>query len=146
MAAKLIIKSGNAGAQVFELSPGTSVKLGRSKENQVVLRDEHVSRVHAEIYQQSGMWIVRDAGGRNGTRVNSQVISEPTALEPDSLITVGKTSIRFTVEPDTKPTLPLSSLSGLRRHLRMPEGSDASETVLQLDELSALLGFMVSYA
>jgi Nif-specific regulatory protein len=146
MAAKLTIKAGNAKPQEYQLSPGVAVKLGRSKSNDVILRDEHVSRLHAEIYQQAGTWMIRDAGGRNGTRVNNKTIRLPTTLVDGALIGIGKTSIRFTADQESGTLAPVASVAGMHRHLRIPDATDLSETVLQPDELSALLGFMVAFA
>jgi adenylate cyclase len=44
--------------------------IGRSADNDVVIRDVLVSRHHARIYRVRGAWRVADLGSSNGTRVN----------------------------------------------------------------------------
>src|SRR5437899_1978288 len=102
MDAILIVEAGQADPNLCKLVPGTSVRVGRSPENEIVLRDEHASRFHAEIFQQNDDWLIRDAGGRNGTRVNGETINGPTPLTAGSIIQVGKTSMRFAQQVDDK--------------------------------------------
>lgn len=61
---------------------------------------ETVSRNHAEIYQESGMWKVKDLGSTNGVFIKSQGqtrfssrITVPTLLKSDDEVAFGK--VRF---------------------------------------------------
>jgi class 3 adenylate cyclase len=64
--------------------------LGRSANNEVVLRDPLVSRHHALIQTQGDdeYWVV-DFGSRNGTYLNNQRISAPSRLHDGDSIRIG---------------------------------------------------------
>ena len=58
----LIHREGTSGNNVFRLIPGEVVTIGRAPTNQVVVKDERCSRMHAELYEAEGRWILRDLG------------------------------------------------------------------------------------
>lgn len=94
--AYLIIRHGNRWSDVLKLLPGQTVVVGRSSENQIVVRDERVSRRHAEISHQKGGWIVRDLGSRNGTQVDRDPISGEHSLVESETIRVADCEMVFT--------------------------------------------------
>lgn len=49
--------------------PAEELRLGRGKDNHVVLTDASVSRLHAVVKGAPGRWLVLDCGSRNGTWV-----------------------------------------------------------------------------
>ncbi len=77
--------------------PGPEVKLGRESDNDLVIDDATLSRVHLVLRREAdGRWTVRDAGSRNGTRVDGVPIrGEPVAISPGSLIEAG--AVRLTL-------------------------------------------------
>ncbi|MFO0942731.1 MAG: sigma 54-interacting transcriptional regulator [Pirellulales bacterium] len=94
--AYLIIQLGSRWTDILRLQPEQPVLVGRSSENQVVVKDERVSRHHAKISLQKGGWVVEDLGSRNGTQVNGQSIPEPYSLKGSEEITVGGCRMTFT--------------------------------------------------
>src|SRR3954470_6096448 len=94
MHARLTIQSAG-GLTVHELVPDRPVTLGRSRENAIVLADEHASRVHARIEFADGRWTVTDLDSRNGTGVDGEPIAAPTPLGDGAEIGVGDTVLRF---------------------------------------------------
>jgi transcriptional regulator with GAF, ATPase, and Fis domain len=96
--AYLIIQLGNRWTDVLRLLPEQSVLVGRSSENQVVVKDERVSRHHARISHHSRGWVVEDLGSRNGTQVNQRSIDEPLELQGGEVITVGGCRMTFTLK------------------------------------------------
>ena len=75
---------------------GTSgAVLGRSRECDVVVEDENVSRRHAEVRASGGAWIVRDLGSTNGVKVNGQRIDGARPLTPGDTIELGLSGITF---------------------------------------------------
>ncbi len=92
--AYLIIQLGNRWTDVLRLQKET-ISIGRSSENQIVVRDERVSRKHAEIYHEVGVWHVRDLGSRNGTQVNDASIEGAHPLSEGESIGVGGCRITF---------------------------------------------------
>ena len=69
------------------------IKIGRSKENDVVLEnDDNISRTHAEIFQDDeGRIFLTDLGSSNGTFVNGNKIEGSTLLKQLDIVKVGKT-------------------------------------------------------
>ncbi len=69
------------------------IKIGRSKENDVVLdEDSNISRNHAEIFQDDdGKVFLTDLDSANGTYVNGKKISGSTLLNQLDIVKIGKT-------------------------------------------------------
>lgn len=92
--AYLIIQLGHRWTDVLRLQQ-QSASIGRSSENQIVVRDERVSRKHAEITPLEGGWAIRDLGSRNGTVVDGQKITGQQRLQEGDSIEVGGCRITF---------------------------------------------------
>ena len=69
--------------------------LGRSRECDLVVSDENVSRRHAEVRPSGGSWIVRDLGSTNGVRVNGDRVSGAQPLRPGDRIELGLSTVVF---------------------------------------------------
>lgn len=89
----LEIISGNERGKTTRLKLKT--RIGRERDNDLVLTDPRISRYHAMIELAEGQWTIRDLGSANGTSVNGQLISEAHLLSPDDRITVGDTELVF---------------------------------------------------
>jgi hypothetical protein len=72
--------------------------LGRSRECDVVLSDENVSRRHAEVRPSGGSWIVKDLGSTNGVKVNGRRIQGPQSLKRGDTIELGTSRVTFELE------------------------------------------------
>ena len=55
----------------------------------------HVSRLHASLAVDGGRVVLADLGSSNGTFVNGQRLTQPTALKPGDRIDIGPFSLRF---------------------------------------------------
>ncbi len=95
----LIARTGVMRGEHWPLSPGQKLTLGRSPDNRVVLRDDQCSRNHAEVFPQASGWAVRDLDSRNGTRVNGQPVSKPTAIDAGDVIQMGDTEFIVAAKP-----------------------------------------------
>jgi adenylate cyclase len=73
-----------------------SCSLGRAANNQIVLRDEKVSRNHAVIHRQDDneFWLV-DLGSSNGTYLNGRRVAQPMQLTAGASIQIGSHLLRF---------------------------------------------------
>ena len=69
--------------------------LGRADSNNLPIKDDAVSRVHASVERIAGQYVLRDLGSSNGTLVNGERIIADRTLHPDDEITVGHTRIVF---------------------------------------------------
>jgi hypothetical protein len=80
-------------AMTDRLSAGRIV-LGRSSGCQLVLADDTVSRLHAELRLVDGRWHVRDLGSSNGTWLNGRLIVESEVL-PGDVVHLGAAELRL---------------------------------------------------
>lgn len=70
------------------------ITIGRSEENDVVVRDPHASRHHLQIIQHDdGHFTLSDFGSTNGTYVNGQKISGEIYLNMNDVVRIGNTVI-----------------------------------------------------
>ncbi len=70
------------------------VHIGGTADNDLILEDETVSRNHCQIYVEGEHYLVRDLGSTNGTFINDVRIKDAW-LEPDCLLRLGNTELRF---------------------------------------------------
>ncbi len=71
------------------------IGIGRSDRNEMVLKDESVSREHARIVRQGDGFTIEDCESRHGTLVNRKSIRAPTVLRHEDRITICDTILRF---------------------------------------------------
>jgi pSer/pThr/pTyr-binding forkhead associated (FHA) protein len=81
--------------------PGASfrdrITIGRTTNNDVVIADPSVSRLHAYVRQAEEAWVVTDAGSKNGSWLDAAPL-EPrreTALPPRSVLRLGDVLLTF---------------------------------------------------
>ena len=83
-----------AGRRDVELA-GDRVTLGKGDENDVVLEDATVSRLHAVLEQFGAGWCVTDLGSSNGTFLNGERIWAQQRLRHGDEVRVGRTRLLF---------------------------------------------------
>jgi hypothetical protein len=71
-----------------------SIRLGRVADNDIVLPDPNVSRVHARLWCRDDAYFVTDLSSTNGTWVNEERISE-AELQDEDVIRLGSTRLIF---------------------------------------------------
>jgi NADPH-dependent 2,4-dienoyl-CoA reductase/sulfur reductase-like enzyme/pSer/pThr/pTyr-binding forkhead associated (FHA) protein len=81
--------------EVFRLKAGRRLKLGRDKNNDIVLADVAASRLHAEVLPGPDGIYIRDRGSSNGVMVNRTRIDNPYRLAHGDRITIGSITIYF---------------------------------------------------
>ena len=84
------------GEREIALSHGQYV-LGRSNDAAIVVDAVGVSRQHARIIVGEHGAVLEDLGSKNGTTLNGQAITAPTALADGSVIVLGTTVLKFRV-------------------------------------------------
>jgi Nif-specific regulatory protein len=142
MRALLTIEQGQGDPRVCPLEQDRPVTLGRHRKNCIVLHDEHASRWHAEVFAADGRWFIRDNGTLNGTRLDGDAINEPVALVHDQVISIGRTSLRFSLEEaeaeqTTDPEVALDPAKDSSYGVL-----EIDQTILCRDELTVLCNFM----
>ncbi len=83
-------------AKDIELT-GDPLSIGRSREADIPLLDDKVSRVHCGIRLSDGDFYLKDLKSRNGTFVNGQRVEDTVKLKPGDRIQVGSTV--FVLDP-----------------------------------------------
>jgi Protein of unknown function (DUF3662)/Inner membrane component of T3SS, cytoplasmic domain len=76
---------------------GERVRVGRSRDCDVVVSDPNVSRRHIELRRGERGWAAVDLGSTNGMKVNGRRLSH-AELEPGDRITIGITDLTFELE------------------------------------------------
>jgi pSer/pThr/pTyr-binding forkhead associated (FHA) protein len=90
---RLIIRSAETGPVTHELTEEL-ITLGRAPDNMIVLEDPSVSSRHAQLQRSDDIYRIKDLGSTNGTRVNSENVTEVTLRFGDRL-RFGKLEARF---------------------------------------------------
>jgi hypothetical protein len=92
------------------------VVIGRGGKNAVCdieLPERQVSRQHAEIYAEQGIYYVRDLNSKNGTYVNDQPVQGTARLQDNDIVQIALCErFRFV---GTDATLPLEEIAPSRR-------------------------------
>lgn len=70
---------------------GEPLSIGRSREADIPLLDDKVSRVHCGIRLSDGEFYLKDLKSRNGVFVNGQRVEDTVKLKPGDRIQVGST-------------------------------------------------------
>ncbi|MGA5096005.1 DUF1707 and FHA domain-containing protein [Streptomyces lavendulocolor] len=71
------------------------LRIGRDPANGLRLSHETVSRLHAELALQDGLWVLRDLGSTNGTAVNGQRVTGPVVVQAGDMVAFGRMSFRL---------------------------------------------------
>src|ERR1043166_7887811 len=72
----LRVTTNSPSGEQQELRFSSAFRIGRTDECQVTIRNEYVSRAHAEVLFASGRWSVRDLGSANGVFVDGNRVPE----------------------------------------------------------------------
>lgn len=75
----------------------TPLVIGRSRDNDLCIVHETVSRHHCAIWREGPVFHIRDLGSTNRTRVNDAMVEE-AELSHDDLVMLGETVLRFSCD------------------------------------------------
>ncbi len=135
--ARLIFLTGEDKGQCVPLGAGGPATLGRHRKSRIMLKDEHCSRHHAQVYEEDGKWYVRDLGSQNGTFVNGRRVAQCQPLNDSDEIQIGATRLLFSAVS----TGPIKELPP-----PAPDGDTTAgllaKTPLPRDDLASLCVFM----
>jgi len=95
-----VTKGKNKGER-FKLSKYETT-IGRASENDIVLNDWFVSKVHAKIIKQGKNFILRDLGSWKGTYINDKLVKEPLSLRENDEVRIGSTKLVFGLFDENK--------------------------------------------
>jgi pSer/pThr/pTyr-binding forkhead associated (FHA) protein len=78
-------------------------RIGRDIGNEVVLADDtSISRFHSVIKLENGKYYIEDCKSRNGTLVNGNKVTEPTAIVDGDMLKLGNIMFWFVLEDDSE--------------------------------------------
>ena len=118
----LVVLSGPARGEEHVME-GDTVRIGKAPENDLVLVDQTVSRMHCEIVREARGYLLRDRGSTNGTLLDGSEIRE-AFLKPGAILTVGKVELKVRTYSERIEILPSEKESfgrAVGRSLRMRE-------------------------
>lgn len=78
---------------------GPQLRIGRMRENDVVVNNLAVSRFHAVLRREGEGYVLEDLGSENGTQLNGGRISGIVPLAPGDVIQLGKYELRLELGP-----------------------------------------------
>ena len=91
--AELTIESGPDAGNTYRAGDG-ALRIGRSPDNDLILRDPATSGHHARVERRGEQFWIVDLGSTNGTLVNGEPIQEKE-LNHDDRITIGQNAVHF---------------------------------------------------
>ena len=106
---RLTVVNGPTAGQVVDLGPGGLV-IGRMEPSSLIINNPEISRQHARISHQLGIYFIEDLGSKNGTKINGHPVVGSQALANGDLIQLGaEISILFSqqefgAQPSEQPT------------------------------------------
>lgn len=86
---ELSVQAADGTKQRFALNK-ERITIGRSRENDVFLPDQWLSRHHAEIRMKDGGFFLVDLGSKNGTLLNGTRVTEEARLRNGDVVTLGE--------------------------------------------------------
>lgn len=116
--AKISLKFHEEVLQEFPLD-GATISIGRTDENDIIIKNLGVSRKHAQITKENDEYFIEDMGSRNGTILNDKVISSKTKLSDQDKISIGKHQLLFWRKEVLDPIA--LAASGNASHFYSPE-------------------------
>jgi hypothetical protein len=90
----LVAIEGECEGEVYKLCDGENM-IGRTKDCQVQIPSQYISRPHALLIHKDGMFAIRPLSTENPTFVNDDRVMEVQQLSDGASIKVGRTTFRF---------------------------------------------------
>ncbi|MFI5318385.1 MAG: FHA domain-containing protein [Myxococcota bacterium] len=109
---------------------GPQLRIGRMRENDVVVNNLAVSRFHATLRREGDGFELEDLGSENGTQLNGERIQGVVPMAVNDVVQLGKYELRIVVQAGPKLA------SGPKA--RPSDAWDASQTFLALDAQPAV--------
>ena len=96
MPGKLTLYPSEGTSRHFLLREGQDYRLGRDPGNELVIDDSRISASHAAFRSRGAVWLLEDAGSKNGTFVNAVRITE-APLQDTDWVSFGGLLTRFEI-------------------------------------------------
>jgi hypothetical protein len=86
---QLVMRAGPSPGRTYTLSK-SDIVIGRDVNVDLVINTAEVSRRHARLFQDAGIYVVEDLGSTNGTFVNGMRVTTPMPLRSGDIIMLGE--------------------------------------------------------
>jgi pSer/pThr/pTyr-binding forkhead associated (FHA) protein len=93
--AQLQIQGGPDAGHTYRVGD-QPLRIGRSPDNDLILRDPATSGHHARVEKRGEQWYIVDLGSTNGTLVNGEPIQEKELRHQDE-IKIGQNIVAFSI-------------------------------------------------
>lgn len=91
----LLVLSGPQFGEIFPISPGRELVIGRRGDADVQIRDDGVSRRHASVQVEGEGALLRDLGSANGTYVDGKRTPKARLVDGTRVHVGGQTTLKF---------------------------------------------------
>ncbi|HVQ29975.1 MAG TPA: FHA domain-containing protein, partial [Vicinamibacteria bacterium] len=91
---EIVIQSADGNRDHYSLAKDV-ITIGRSRESDIFLPDQWLSRHHAEIRRKGETWIIVDLNSKNGTLLMGQPAKGEVRLRPGDVITLGEHTLTY---------------------------------------------------
>ncbi len=98
MSELFLIYKGENSKHEKVLVEGDKFVVGRHSQNDLSIPDSRLSRRHLKIEEVAGVYIVTDLQSSNGTKLNSNELTEPKTLTDGDLLDLGGLKIKVVIE------------------------------------------------
>ena len=120
----------------FVLVEGATATIGRLDENDICIREGHVSRQHAVINYQDGIFTLTDMGSANGTFVNDQKLDQAFPLAAGDVIRLFVPTLTFSAVATasdalaaSEPATMISATKSFSSRLTITSGPQEGESI-----------------
>ena len=79
----------------FLVKEGEVLRIGRIESNDLVIKDQRISRSHLELQWRGGRFVVRDLNSKYGTFLHNESMKEPFVWDTQEVLGVGDTEIYY---------------------------------------------------
>jgi pSer/pThr/pTyr-binding forkhead associated (FHA) protein len=94
----LHIQANDESPQLINYSQA-EITIGRDPACECLLQDDAVSTHHARLAYHHSQWWLEDLGSRKGTKLNSELLTNPTVVISGDIIFCGHTTLTIVIKP-----------------------------------------------
>jgi len=136
--ADLTIIDSDGKRSTVELDRERRYVVGRSDGADIVLRDPALSRLHAELYFESGHWMVSDCESLNGTFVDGKRLDSPVRLDRAESVRLGRHSLRLRRDAKQRISFEDTPIQSDRTVILQAGDASFARATTGADELTAI--------
>jgi len=105
---------------MLPVDEGSQLVVGRGGPGcDLILEDDHVSRVHMRFFIKDGQRLVEDMGSRWGTRLNGEALTSPKPLKHGDELRLGKSTVQYVCYWDMLPPSGVVNMPDIGKSLSM---------------------------